>query len=85
MVGEIVVRLANTRDYAYNLQFYARCARSRPTFHTTMTRTQKSAISETDVSSKKMKIRKMPHRYLTKPDTIARSSKGGRYAMTALC
>ena len=28
----------------------------------------------------------VPHRYLTKPDTIARSFKaGGRYAMTALC
>ena len=58
-------------------------ARSRPTFHTMMTRTRKVAISETDVSSKKMKIQKKPHRYLTKPDTIARSFKGSRYALTA--
>ena len=39
-------------------------------------------ISETDVSPKKMKIQKKPHRDLTKLDKIARSYKGGRYALT---
>ena len=55
-------------------------ARSRLTFHTMMTRTRKPDVSETDVSS-----RKKPHRYLTKPDRIARSYKGGRYTMAAQC
>ena len=63
---------ARTRDYI--LPFY-----------TLMTRTRMPDISETDFSSKKMKIQKKPHRSLTKPDTIARSFEGGRYAMTALC
>ena len=53
-----------------------------------MTRTRKPDISETDrpyVSLKKMnKIIQKPHRYLTKPDTIARNFKGGLYGMT-LC
>ena len=48
-------------------------------------RTRKPDISETDVSSKKMKIQKRLHRYLTKPDTIARSFKGGRYVMIVPC
>ena len=50
-----------------------------------MTRTCKPYVSETDVFSKKMKIQKNLHRYLTKPDKIARSYKGGRYALTAQC
>ena len=37
-----------------------------------------SDVSETDVSPKKMKIQKKPHRYLTK-------IKSGRYALIALC
>ena len=49
-------------------------ARSRPTFHTVMPRTRKPDISETDVSSKKINIQNKSDRYLTKPDTIARSS-----------
>ena len=42
-------------------------------------------ISEKDVSTKKTNIQKKPHCYLTKPHTIPRRFKGGRYAMTALC
>ena len=51
---------------------------SRPTFHAVVTRTRKHDISETDVSSKKMNIQKKSDRYLTKPDTIARSSNSCR-------
>ena len=51
--------------------------RSRPTFQNTMTRKSKPDVSETDVSPKKIQIQKKPHRYLTKPDTIVRSYKGG--------
>ena len=51
-----------------------------------MTRISKPAVSETDVSPKKMNIQEKPHRYLAKPeDKIARSYKGGRYAMPTLC
>ena len=66
--------LTKTRDYI--LSFYG--AHSRPTCHTMMTRTRKSDVSETDVSSKKK-----PHRYLKKPGKITISYKGGRYALTA--
>ena len=59
-------------------------ARSRPTFHNTMTRKSKPDVSESDVSPKKMKIQKKPHRYLTKPDKIVRSYNGGHYALTAV-
>ena len=52
-------------------------ARSRPTFQNTMTRKSKPDVSATDVSPKKMTIQKKPHRYLTKPDKIVRSYKGG--------
>ena len=52
-------------------------ARFRPTFQNTMTRKSKRDVSETDVSPKKMKIQKKPHRYLTKPDKIVSSYKGG--------
>ena len=65
MVGEII-RVSFT------------LARSRPTFHAVMTRTRKPDISETDVSSKNMNIQKKSDRYLTKPDTIARSSNSCR-------
>ena len=63
-------------------------ARSRPTFQNMMTRASKTDISEADVSPKKMKIQKKPHRYLTQSDKIVRSYgsyKGGRYALAALC
>ena len=60
--------LTKTRDYI--LSFYG--AHSRPTCHTMMTRTCKSDVSETDVSSKKK-----PHRYLKKPGKITRSYQGG--------
>ena len=50
-----------------------------------LTRTRKPDVSGTDVSSKKMKIQKKLHRYLTKPDKITRMYKGGRYALTAQC
>ena len=51
--------------------------------HNMMTRISKPDVSETDVSpkSKKMNIQKKPHRYLAKPDKIARSYKGGRYGL----
>ena len=60
-------------------------ARSRTTFHDMMTRTSMSDVSETDVSPMNLKIQKKPHRYFTKLDKIARSCKGGRYALTARC
>ena len=50
-----------------------------------MTRIPKPDVSETDVSQKKMNIQKKPHRYLAKPEKIARSYKGCLYAMTTLC
>ena len=58
-----------------------------PTFHNMMTRTSNPDAYETDVSpiSKKMKIQKKPHRYLTQPDNIVRSYKGCRCALAALC
>ena len=40
-----------------------------------MTRISKPDVSETDVSQKKMNIQKKPHRYLAKPEKIARSYK----------
>ena len=54
VVGEIIMWLARTRDYCTSYSFTR--ARSRPTFHNTMTRKSKPDASETDVSPKKMKI-----------------------------